>query len=877
MATVTEKMLNCLIWMFVLLCSSRTDENSVRDADIFPSSPEIERGSTLKLFCVLGKRYTPHRNASHIIWKLNHELIPQESYNIVNETVSSVTISNFTYSKAHVKCFTEFLGKEQLLVHTEVKTGFPPDIPGNISCIYYVDAELTCTWTSGRETNLLTNYTLYRKVMAKEPVTLPGRLGSCQSKKESCSFCYPNIPYSSSSCFQVKAENVLGEASSDCVHMPMEKIEKFEPPEILSVKKNIGIKQLLTVTWKMPEKTIRLQDVICQIQYRNVYSNSLEFVTVTLNFAEKTGSYNLTGLWDSTEYSVAIRCRNAVSAFWSEWSRQKKATTEERAPSEKVDLWRVIESSQSAGSRSVHLMWKPLNSFPPPGKILGYKIQYFPENNTAHKMTSISATEKMNLLLNEEAYIVSITAYNSAGNCPEAILRIPSADEKPSQIIKSVRTSTTNEDVVVEWIASEPKVTRYVVEWYEELETDPLGRSWQYVVNSTNWKTNRKNFKPFICYNISVYPLCGNKVAAPYSIQTYIQEKKPSEGPVVDTAVPGKNEVTIKWKEISKDKRNGFICNYTIFYKPENGKELNETVNSDVLQYRLTSLQANMQYTVYIMASNEAGGTSGDPKTFKTLKFNQEDVIVIALPIGLGMLFLLGLWITCILKKHAFKNICWPDIPNPAESIAVEWPLDAPVNNLFFKGLTSEAKIIEFEDVSVLEHCLPEESQEGSLLMNCENYTSECTDINTKGMIYGGKNILYNEINEIAKCFAPPMSYILTDQDIRSKMCSALVPVKKAEFIEMLEKDLCDSQQTSIKNEDSDNKEMLKLEDFSEKALFNPYLKNSVIRREFLISENLQELASEPKSQTTVLPPFQQNVAEQSYVTLDMFGLATAH
>ncbi|KAM9368057.1 interleukin-31 receptor subunit alpha [Phaethornis superciliosus] len=863
MTSVTEKMLNCLIWIFVLLCSSVADENSIRDADIFPSSPEIERGSTLKLFCVLGKRYTPRRNASHIIWKLNHELIPQENYNIVNETVSSITISNFTYSKAHVKCFTEYLGKEQLLVHTEVKTGFPPDIPGNISCIYYVDAELTCTWTSGRETNLLTNYTLYRKTMAEEPVTLPDRVGSCQSKKESCSFYYPNTPYSSSSCFQVKAENVLGKASSHCVRIPLEKIEKFEPPEILSVKKTIGIKQLLTVTWKMPEKIIQSQDIICQVQYRNLYSNSLEFVTVTLNFAEKTGSCNLTGLWDSTEYSVAVRCRNAVSAFWSEWSRQKRATTEERAPSEKVDIWRVIESSQSAGSRSVHLMWKPINSFPPSGKILGYKIQYFPENNAADKMTRISATEEENLLLNEEAYIVSITAYNSAGNSPEAILRIPSTDEKPSQIIKSVRTSTTNEDVVVEWIASEPKVTRYVVEWYEELETEPLRRSWQYVLNSTNWKTNRKNFKPFICYNISVYPLCGNKVGAPYSIQTYIQEKKPSEGPVVDTAVPGKNEVTIKWKEISKDKRNGFISNYTIFYKPEDGKELNVTVNSDVLQYRLTSLQANTQYTVYIMASNEAGGTSGDPKTFKTLKISQEDVIVITLPIGLSMLFLLGLWITCILKKHAFKSVCWPDIPNPAESIAVEWPFDAAVNKLFFKGLTSEAKIIEFEDVSVLEHCLSEESQEGSLLMNCENYTSKCADINTKGMVHGCKNILYNENNEVAKYFSPSMSYIMTDQDIRSKMCSALVPVKKVEFIEMLAEDLCESQQTSIKNEDNDNKEMLKLEDLSEKALFNPYLKNSVIRREFLISENLQEHSkSEPKSQTTVLPPFQQNVAE---------------
>lgn len=50
---------------------------------------------------------------------------------------------------------------------------------------------------------------------------------------------------------------------------------------------------------------------------------------------------------------------------------------------------------------------------------------------------------------------------------------------------------------------------------------------------------------------------------------------------MADTSIPGKNEVTVKWKEISKDKRNGFISNYTIFYKPEDGKELSKyTLNS---------------------------------------------------------------------------------------------------------------------------------------------------------------------------------------------------------------------------------------------------------------------------------------------------------
>ncbi|XP_068781217.1 interleukin-31 receptor subunit alpha-like isoform X1 [Struthio camelus] len=868
-----------LIWMLVLLCrSSAADENSVRDVEIFPSSPEIERGSTLKLFCVLGKHYMPHRNASHIIWKLNHELITQENYNIVNETVSSVTIHNFTYSKAHVKCFIKYLGKEQLLVHTEVKSGFPPDAPGNISCVYYFDAELACSWTSGRQTNLTTSYTLYRKMMRKRGVTILNTVGSsCQSKTESCSFYYPNTPYSSSFCFQVKAENVLGEASSDCVPIAMEKIEKFEPPEILSVQKIAGIKQLLTVTWKKPEKIIPSQDLNCRVRYRNLYSNFSETVTVNLTSGEKIASLNLTGLWDSTEYAVAIQCISVESKFWSDWSRERMASTEEKAPSEKVDLWRVIESSHSAGHRSVHLMWKLLNHFPSPGRILGYRILYFPENSAALKMMNITTDEKIILLLNEEAYIISVTAYNSAGDSPEAILRIPSTDEKTSQIIETVRTFTANEEVAVEWMSSRSEVTRYVVEWYEELEPDPFRRSWQYISNSTNWRTNKKTFRPFICYNISVYPLYGNKVGAPYSIQTYIQEKKPSEGPMADTGVPGKNEITIKWKEISKDKRNGFISNYTIFYKPEGGKELNETVNPDVLQYRLKSLQANTQYTVHIMATNEAGGTSGEPKTFKTLKFNKEDIISIAIPVGLSMLFLLVLWITCILKKHMFKKVCWPDIPNPAESIAVEWPVDASVNNSFLRGVTSEDKTIGgLEDVCVLEPCFPEE-HEDSLLMNHENHISEYTDINTKVMINRDKNIPYNEEHEAAKHLSASMPYTMTDQDFRSQVLSALIPAEKIQPIEMLEDYLHEHQDVSNQNEEN-KEEVLNLSDLSEKAVFNPYLKNSVNTREFLISENLAEHSkSEPKSQSTAISPFQQNVVGQSYVTLDMFGLATAH
>lgn len=73
------------------------------------------------------------------------------------------------------------------------------------------------------------------------------------------------------------------------------------------------------------------------------------------------------------------------------------------------------------------------------------------------------------------------------------------------QVIETLMTSTTNEEVVVQWITSQPETTKYVVEWYEELEMDPFGRSWQYVSNSTEWKNNKSMFISYSSNNVQAY------------------------------------------------------------------------------------------------------------------------------------------------------------------------------------------------------------------------------------------------------------------------------------------------------------------------------------------------------------------------------------
>lgn len=55
-----------------------------------------------------------------------------------------------------------------------------------------------------------------------------------------------------------------------------------------------------------------------------------EIDNVAVTSEEKVVSLNLTGLWDSTEYSVAVRCIGVESKFWSEWCREKTASTEDK-------------------------------------------------------------------------------------------------------------------------------------------------------------------------------------------------------------------------------------------------------------------------------------------------------------------------------------------------------------------------------------------------------------------------------------------------------------------------------------------------------------------------------------------------------------------
>ncbi|XP_066474204.1 interleukin-31 receptor subunit alpha [Tiliqua scincoides] len=906
---VLNEMLYSLIWILTILDRiDLADEDAVAYPRIFPSSPVIERGSTLEVFCSLGKKLYPYKNASDIIWTLNDAIV-KENYIIINESVSGVIIRNFTYGKACVKCFVDSPSEKQHMAHAEVKTGFPPQAPENISCIFYYTKNFTCNWTTTRETDIETDYTLfkthrikmevknqnenvpvhvintsvcdifqpqylvatfekeirlgfnstqavrpdmpenvicfyscgrsicewtarnvvylstgYRKIVLQDQdLTHALKHYTCSSKNGSCSLYEPQITeHFDNYCVQVKANNSLGEVKSECIRHGPREVIKFDPPRITKIETIPGIKQMLTVTWeRCPDSFGPLN---CQIRYEAPTKHHLREVNDDMGDNVRMKSINLTNLWDLTNYTVELRCAHKESRFWSEWSANKTGITEEQAPM-KVDLWRVIESHQPTGNRIVHLLWKKCEEFPSSGIIVDYQIKYSTENNHSSETTS---NETMTCNLTGEAYQISVIARNAAGESPEAILRIPSIrEERKDQRIVLLNASALPEEMVVEWETTCSNITDYVIEWYDELEKDIYKRSWQYVRNVTKWTSPKRAFEAFKCYNISVYPLYKGEIESPSSVRIYFHEKRPSKGPDARVENLGKHEVTITWKEVEKAEANGDIVNYTVFYKPEGGEELGETVNASVLQHQLKSLQAKTTYLVHVMASTRAGGTSGKPIKFITTGLSIIESILINIVVGIFMLFLLTVGSLWALKKYRLKNICWPKIPHPTVSDCSD-----ASRKIMLRVPPSEQDTESPDCISILKVDAPSENDGNDevQLPDLENDFSQ-PDVTMRDVVGRHQMLCSTELEDI-KPLPQAIPSIGQDQG-----------------------------QTNWKESNE----------------FNPYLKNSVHTREFLLCENSNQNTKESKNSTNHLATCMPNDTGQPYVALNTFELFLKH
>ncbi|XP_044513665.1 interleukin-31 receptor subunit alpha [Gracilinanus agilis] len=709
-----------------------------------------------------------------------------------------------------------------------------PKKPENISCIFYYNKNFTCTWSPEKE--------VYPTVYTVTRIYLSGtEIDSCTSQNHtSCSFLFPHLSFPDNYSIQVEAKNAFGESKSEVTYWSLENIVKTEPPKIQTVEPIPGVKHMLQVVWKKPEKLPSFGSYKCRLKYRIVNSTKWELVSQRMTHESP---YNLTGLLALQQYAVSMQCHVFNLEFWSSWSEEIIGTTEGLAPNSSLDLWRVLGPVQPDGKRIVQVLYKETRADPRIRKILGYKIRYFPENENSFKETNTTIVQQFELHLGSDAYLVSVGYFTSDGASPEATLRIPAIHEKPLQCIEGMQQDQFQDLLVLKWHSSAAEVDRWVIEWYPDSENKTLERSWEYISQNRTWTGRADDFKPFQCYNISAYPVVGIEVGVPYCIQAYFTEGIPEEGPLAKAQNISSHTAIIKWEEIPKAQRKGFIRNYTVFYKSEGGKEFAEMVNSSYLQCKLESLERNTQYTVKVMANTVAGGKNGTSFNFKTLSFSIIEIVLFISFTGGGLLFLAILMIVCSLTKAKLKRLVCPEIPNPAKSNVVLWhggnfqsklhlgevqfqgktkAIDERIPKLF---LSSSGDLIDKLVVDFENFLDKTEVQRVELMKMQENVSSgEEKYVNTP----------YSRYNPSGKVFQAPSSALISLGGTQEQSSGRPEEEVKDRLFQ-----------------NASSSEVLELEQRHwEEAGLNPYLKNSVTTREFLTSEKF----SDPIKKTEMQP-----------------------
>ncbi|CAN2391458.1 hypothetical protein PRIEUP_LOCUS1497 [Pristimantis euphronides] len=602
----------------------------------------------------------------HVYWNLTPKVSPEPVIGTVNDTVIRITIPYLSADTLNVACWIND-SYQQVKDKIDIISGYPPETPENISCVYFHKRNVTCSWVYGKKPKIPTNFWL--------TVTNDTRKKCFTNSTNHCSFLIDTEPFRQEYYVRMVMENPLGNATREYT-VKTAKIVKMDPPEIQSLTPLPTEDPSFLISWRRPTLAPDELDVKCSLRYRQLQDDQWDFTPDLYMEKEKEKNYTLSGLHAYTEYVVSLRCiGSSGQLWWSEWSGECTERTAEKAPAHTVELWRTL--STTARTRPVHLRWKERSSLRPGGITLGYNVQWFPEGKTFDLKNKTTTSHETTIMISEEAHIISVASFNSAGSSPQATLRIPATWEKAREVISSLTVSAAeNEGTNVSWTVTDLHFQRFVLEWCIYLGDGLFNMSFQYVENSSKWTIEKGILKPYNRYQISVYPILLDRVAAPNTTYFYIKEGAPRSGPKTRVENRKKTEATIRWDPLKVEETNGFITAFSIVYKPLNGTESVVTVNSDIYEYSLRSLKPNTLYMAYVVASTSAGNATGDHIQFHTLADSKEYIGALVGTLGTVLLLLSALGIAYKYKKEKVKNLLWPNVPDPSNSSISEWEPD---------------------------------------------------------------------------------------------------------------------------------------------------------------------------------------------------------
>ncbi|NXA03646.1 CSF3R factor, partial [Sapayoa aenigma] len=656
-------------------------------ASVAVGSPIVPLGSAVTASCTIQRKlcHGLEQGKVQISWMLDNKPVAGSQHQGPGGTeVSNLTLPQFNRTQARLWCCVEWNGTKQRVGMAEIRAGYPPAKPLNLSCVLNLsDYGLTCQWELGANSHLPTSVTLKFAGSRAQAVT------GCtpQGGRSHCTVPRRLLQLYREMEIWVSVTNALGTAESQHLCIDPMDVAKLDPPILQSIQSIPFQTDCIALAWEVAQGTEHME-LQCELRYRAPEDPAWGLVTGIIGQA---GTTRHCGFHFGTRYHFQMRCRrNSALGYWSEWSQGRYYTTHEKAPTGKLDTWWGARPAGAGGQLEVQLRWKAPGWREANGRVLGYRITLSPRRRGRDPPTVCNTTHThCNFSAPVGTRRVYLSAYNAAGE--SAATEVVLLERKGQPLSGLWAVPGGEHSLWVHWEAPLAPVAAYVLEWQRvtSVTSEPghCSTCWQMEHDgAATTALIQDGIEPFQRYNISLYPLYKDAVGVPIHTAAYSQEKAPSHAPKLHLRSISKSEAELCWESMPVEMQNGFITSYTIFWATNIADVSSATVNPSLSSFVIRGLKPSTLYKVHIMASTAAGSTNGTSLTLVTTVLDDTEIQFLFLTLGLAFVLLILLLI-CFQKNERMKEQLWPSVPDPANSSLGKWvPAALPQEPLLVPG-----------------------------------------------------------------------------------------------------------------------------------------------------------------------------------------------
>ncbi|KAL7988996.1 hypothetical protein Chor_007915 [Crotalus horridus] len=453
---------------------------------------------------------------------------------------------------------------------------------------------------------------------------------------------------------------------------------------------NVNTQQLfnkLIIIWESPQNIVQYE-----LQYKEAMQRTSSWIPVSVEM--KAFNVTIPDVNPTASYMVRIRCipknnRCTVCLWTEETSIPYKLT-------KKLTILENITKEISQGKRSLFLTWETCET----KHTIGYFIHIKRIPDSFHGIISLNIKKtSLNLNLSMAAYNIKITAYNEHGNSSSVTYRVPDfmstysgfrSEFSLKNILFYLLTFLLTLIDLPGHIIISNQQNYTIITWNLKYNPDCLAIDWG--TGTADMKSKclcqnktsviLDNLQPYQLYKVMLHTLDRQSKDLMKDERTlamanfYAVEGVPRIGPAnVTITVVDKHSAIVKWTEIPTKDCLGFLLEYRIYCtKVANNISWAVTLNSSMKQHLLTNLKANTHYTVHISGITRKGeGAQSQPQDFTTLKYDQGEFEGMVVSLCLGLIIIPAITITiCSLLLKRSRKLCWPPVPNPRDSSAMQ-------------------------------------------------------------------------------------------------------------------------------------------------------------------------------------------------------------